>query len=88
MTNPLVGLALAHLFLFVVAATFAMVARWRRWRWRPQFAAGIYLVLLVPALTLFRAIGGDREQALLTVLVAVIGLSLVLPGRSLRDRQP
>jgi len=88
MDDTLVGIALAHLFLFVVASTFVTVARLRRWRWRPQYAAGIYFVLLMPALVLFRGVAGDRTLALVSLLPAVVGLSLLVADRPGGDRRP
>ena len=88
MENPLIGIALAHLFLFVVAMTFVTVARLRRWRWRPQYAAGIYFVLLMPSLVLFRGVAGDRGLALVSLLPAVVGLALLVaekPGAGRRS---
>ncbi len=88
MENALVGIALAHLFLFVVAMTFVTVAHLRRWRWRPQYAAGIYFVLLMPALVLFRGVAGDRALALVSLLPAVVGLSLLVADRPGGGRRP
>jgi hypothetical protein len=87
MTESSIGIVLANLFIFVVAMTYALVARWRGLIWRPQYGTAVYLILLAPSLVLFRGIDGDRLVALWTILTSVIGLALLLGGRA-GNRRP
>lgn len=87
MTESSLGIILGNLFLFVVAMTYALVARWRGLDWRPQYGTAVYLILLAPSLVLFRGIDGDRWLALWTIICTVIGLGLLLGGRAPRDRR-
>ncbi|HPF69700.1 MAG TPA: hypothetical protein PLQ13_03440 [Candidatus Krumholzibacteria bacterium] len=85
MSASSVGVVIANLFLFVVAMTFALVARWRRLRWRPQYGTAVYLVLLAPALVLFGGVEGDRGFALTALVPTIIGLAILVGGQGRRD---